>query len=70
MDRHALKEHRKRLGLSLAQVAEQVQVTPRTWARYESGERSIPPSIVRLFSLINRIKVVKKSARKRTTKRT
>jgi transcriptional regulator with XRE-family HTH domain len=55
MDRHKLKGHRKRLGLSLAEAAAQVEIAPRSWARYESGERRIPPSIIRLFCLINRI---------------
>jgi len=56
MDRHKLRAHRKRLGLSLSQVAAQVHVSPRTWARYESGERHIPVAIIHLFCLVNRIK--------------
>lgn len=65
VDRHELKAHRKRLGLSLAQAAEQVQITARSWARYESGERKIPPSIVKLFSLLNRIPAKQAKPRKR-----
>jgi transcriptional regulator with XRE-family HTH domain len=55
VDRIKLKAHRKRLGLSLAEAAAQVEIAPRSWARYESGERRIPPSIVRLFCILNRI---------------
>ena len=55
MDRHRLKAHRKRLGLSLAQAAAQVHVAPRTWARWESGERHVPEAAVHLFCALNRI---------------
>lgn len=70
VDRKVLKAHRKRLGLSLADAAGQVEIATRSWARYESGERRIPPSIVRLFCLINRIPIAapkrpKRSPRKR-----
>ena len=56
MDRRELKAHRKRLGLSLSEAAAQVHVTARTWARYESGERHVPESIVHLFCLTNGIR--------------
>lgn len=56
MTREDLKAHRKRLGLSLARAASQVHVTPRTWARWESGERHIPETAVHLFCAINGIK--------------
>jgi DNA-binding transcriptional regulator YiaG len=56
MNRHELKAHRKRLGLSLAQAATQVHVSPRTWARWESGDRHVPEAVVHLFCVINRIK--------------
>ena len=55
MTRQELRAHRKRLGLSLAQVARQVHVTARTWARYEAGERRVPETIVHLFCTINHI---------------
>jgi transcriptional regulator with XRE-family HTH domain len=55
MDREELRAHRKRLGLSLAQAAAQVHVSPRTWARYESAERHIPEAIVHLFCTLNGI---------------
>jgi len=56
MDRFELKAHRKRLGLSLAQASGQVHVTPRTWARWEAGDRHIPEAIVHLFCTLNGIK--------------
>jgi transcriptional regulator with XRE-family HTH domain len=51
-----LKKLRYELGLSLAEAAKQVEVTPRTWARWESGERSIPNGAVKLFCLLNKVK--------------
>lgn len=50
-----LKALRKKLGLSLAEAARQVEVTPRTWARWESGERAIPTGAVKLFLMVNKI---------------
>jgi DNA-binding transcriptional regulator YiaG len=51
-----LKSMRKRLNLSLAEAADQVHVTPRTWCRWEAGERKIPGSALELFCKKNRIK--------------
>ena len=48
-----LKAWRNKLGLSLAQAARQVEVTPRTWARWEAGERKIPEGAMKLFKLLN-----------------
>jgi DNA-binding XRE family transcriptional regulator len=56
MDRHELKAHRKRLGLSLADAAAQVHVSPRTWANWESGDRHMPEGVVHLFCILNKIK--------------
>lgn len=56
MNREQLKAHRVRLGLSLMKAAAQVHVAPRTWARWESGERHIPEAAVHLFCLANGIK--------------
>ena len=53
MTRRDLRALRKKLGLSLSQVAAQVHVAPRTWARYESGERHAPEAIIHLFCLAN-----------------
>lgn len=51
-----LKALRERLGLSTAKAAAQVHVTPRTWMRYEAGDRAIPESVVHLFSIVNKVK--------------
>jgi len=54
-----LKSLRYQLGLSLAQAARQVEVSPRTWARWESGEQSIPEGAMKLFRILNKIEKVK-----------
>ena len=51
-----LKHLRKNMGLSLAVAASQVHVTSRTWARYESGDRSIPEGVIHLFFIQNKLK--------------
>lgn len=51
MDNITLKILRKKLGLSLSQAAARVHVTPRTWARYEAGDRKIPEGVVHLFCI-------------------
>jgi transcriptional regulator with XRE-family HTH domain len=51
MEAAALKALRKKLGLSLSQAAARVHVTPRTWARYEAGERKVPEGVVHLFCI-------------------
>jgi len=50
-----LKQLRNRCGLSIASAARQVEVNQRTWSRWEAGERKIPPSIVKLFKLLNKV---------------
>lgn len=50
-----LKKLRKSLGLSLAEASRQVEVTPRTWARWEDGSRKIPDWAVKLFFLMNKL---------------
>lgn len=50
-----LKLLRKSLGLSLAKAARQVEVSPRTFARWESGVQNIPEGSVKLFKILNRI---------------
>ena len=55
MTRQELKTLRDKLGLSVAQAAEQVHVSRRTWERYESGDRHVPEAIVHLFCVVNRI---------------
>ena len=55
MNSDNLKALRKEIGLSLAEAALQVHVTPRTWARYEAGDRKIPKGVVELFCIKNDI---------------
>ena len=55
MQAENLKELRKNLGLSLADAASQVHVTPRTWARYEAGDRKLPEGVIHLFCIQNEI---------------
>lgn len=52
MTGHELKKLRKSLGLSLAQAARQVEVSVRTWARWEVCER-VPEGAVKLFEIEN-----------------
>jgi DNA-binding transcriptional regulator YiaG len=49
-----LKKLRKSLGLSLAQASRQVEVSSRTFARWESGVQVIPAGSVKLFLLLNK----------------
>lgn len=51
MEPEALKALRKASGLSLKQAAELVHVSTRTWARWESGSRHCPESVIELFCL-------------------
>jgi len=46
-----VKRMRKKAGLSIAQAARIVQIADRSWQRYESGDRKIPPGLVELFCL-------------------
>lgn len=46
-----LKKLRKSLGLSLQQAARQVEVSPRTWARWEV--QGAPPGAEKLFKIVN-----------------
>lgn len=48
-----LKALRLTTGLSVAKSARLVEVHPRTWARWESGELAIPDGAVKLFLLLN-----------------
>jgi len=51
-----LKELRKSLGLSLAKASRQVEVSARTWCRWESGKQDIPLGSIKLFKMINGVK--------------
>lgn len=53
MDGQDLKRLRKNLGLSIAKAARQVEVTPRTWARWEAGDSQLPEGAVKLFRIVN-----------------
>jgi len=59
MGGNELKKLRKKLGLSLAQAARQVEVTPRTWARWEAGDQTIPEGAMKLFRILNKLEKVK-----------
>lgn len=58
MQGEELKKLRNDLGLSLAKAARQVEVTPRTWARWEAGDQRIPDGAVKLFRIVNRMETV------------
>lgn len=60
MDGKELKELRKSLGLSLAQASRQVEVSSRTWCRWEAGDQPIPEGSMKLFRIINGLEKVKK----------
>lgn len=49
-----LKQARKKLGLSLSKAAAQVDVSARTWCRWESGESKMPEAARKLFYLLNK----------------
>jgi len=49
-----LKRLRKTLGLSLAQASRQVEVSARTWCRWEAGRKAVPQTAEKLFLLLNR----------------
>jgi transcriptional regulator with XRE-family HTH domain len=50
-----LKKLRKELKLSLAQASRQVEVSARTWARWEAGDDEVPPGAVKLFLIVNKL---------------
>ncbi len=56
-----LKALRKELGLSIAQAARQVEVSSRTWCRWESDtdDQEIPPGALKLFRIVNKLEKVK-----------
>lgn len=54
-----LKKLRYKLGLSLAQASRQVEVSARTWARWEAGDQSIPEGALKLFRIVNKLEKVK-----------
>jgi DNA-binding transcriptional regulator YiaG len=54
-----LKALRKQLGLSLAQASRQVEVSARSWARWEAGDQPIPEGALKLFRILNKLEKVK-----------
>ncbi len=54
-----LKALRKELGLSLAQASRQVEVSARTWARWEAGDQAIPEGAMKLFRILNKLEKLK-----------
>ncbi len=48
-----LKRLRKSLCLSISKSARQVEVSSRTWARWEAGNQRIPDGAVKLFLVLN-----------------
>lgn len=51
-----LKELRKKLGLSLSQASRQVEVSARTWCRWEAETKLVPETAAKLFKMMNKIK--------------
>jgi transcriptional regulator with XRE-family HTH domain len=51
-----LKNLRYKLKLSLAEASRQVEVSARTWCRWEAGETPVPERAVKLFKLLNKVK--------------
>jgi DNA-binding transcriptional regulator YiaG len=50
-----LKTLRKNLGLSLSKAAKQVEVSPRTWCYWESGQIRISRPAEKLFRILNNL---------------
>lgn len=48
-----LKKLRESVSLSAAAASRQVEVNLRTWQRWESGERRVPDTAVKLFKILN-----------------
>ena len=53
-----LKRLRKKLRLSSTKAARQVEVSARTWTRWEAGGKPIPEGVVKLFKIVNRIEQI------------
>jgi DNA-binding transcriptional regulator YiaG len=59
MEGAELKKLRKKLGLSLAQASRQIEVSSRTWCRWEAGDQAIPAPALRLFLILNKLEKIK-----------
>lgn len=51
MQPHEIRKKRNRAGLSVAECARMVQVSDRTWRRWEDGTRTMPPGAIELFQI-------------------
>jgi len=54
-----LKSLRKSLGISLNEAARQCEVSARTWARWETGDK-VPEGVAKLFRILNGLEKVLK----------
>ena len=50
-----LKALRNYLGLSVTKASRQVEVSARTWQRWEQGTQNIPEGAMKLFKLLNKV---------------
>lgn len=46
-----IRQIRKKRGLSQSDVAKMAHISQRTFARYESGQRSMPDGLVELLAI-------------------
>lgn len=53
-----IKKLRNDLGLSVTKASRQVEVSARTWQRWESGKWNVPEGAVKLFKLLNGVKTL------------
>jgi DNA-binding transcriptional regulator YiaG len=51
-----LKKLRNRLGLSVTAASRQINVSARSWQRWQSGRQKIPAGALELFCLKNKLK--------------
>ena len=54
-----LKALRNKLGLSVTKASRQVEVSARSWQRWESGAQQIPDGALKLFRIINGLEKIK-----------
>jgi DNA-binding transcriptional regulator YiaG len=59
MDGSELKALRNELGLSVTKASRQVEVSARSWQRWESGDQPIPEGAMKLFRIVNKLEKVK-----------
>jgi DNA-binding transcriptional regulator YiaG len=55
MEAAELKKLRNHLGLSVTQASRQVEVSARSWQRWEAGTQKMPAGALRLFKLLNKV---------------